>query len=310
MSVSYDTDKYFLGRLCSNGHDYEGSGKSLRYKSARKKCVQCRRNSSARDRAKLKERKSNLTEEQRALVITEGRNPNQHYLGNLCAKNHDWQNTGQSLRLINNGACAYCTKAATDARYNKNRDQVNAERRAKYANDEEYRKYMKERARSWRNENLEYARALGQKYRDSRSPEQLLQAKEYRKRYRQKNYQKQWWDVRQAQLNKRFGDRRIPYTHEDMLEKLRIFGDVCAYCSAEFDPESCRSGSALSWDHVLAETSGGWDTLNNVVPCCISCNASKGNRPMEEWYQKQPFFQKARLDLIKQTTRRTFNEKA
>ena len=36
----FDERLYFLGKLCRNGHDYEGTGMSLRYVS-RKKCVIC-----------------------------------------------------------------------------------------------------------------------------------------------------------------------------------------------------------------------------------------------------------------------------
>lgn len=35
----FDTNKFYLGKLCIRGHDYEGTGHSLRYKS--RKCVEC-----------------------------------------------------------------------------------------------------------------------------------------------------------------------------------------------------------------------------------------------------------------------------
>lgn len=41
MQTDYDKDKFYLGKLCIRGHDYNGTGKNLRYKS-NSNCVECR----------------------------------------------------------------------------------------------------------------------------------------------------------------------------------------------------------------------------------------------------------------------------
>jgi len=33
INTNFDKSKYYLGTVCKRGHDYEGTGMSLRYKS-------------------------------------------------------------------------------------------------------------------------------------------------------------------------------------------------------------------------------------------------------------------------------------
>jgi hypothetical protein len=51
-SVLYDPTKFVLGRLCKQGHDFDGQGHSLRYLKGDKDCVQCRQARSARNASK------------------------------------------------------------------------------------------------------------------------------------------------------------------------------------------------------------------------------------------------------------------
>lgn len=52
----------------------------------------------------------------------------------------------------------------------------------------------------------------------------------------------------------------------------------CAYCGAR--------GPGLQRDCVLAISRGGRYTLENVVPACRSCNASKGNEEVTAWLRR------------------------
>jgi 5-methylcytosine-specific restriction endonuclease McrA len=36
-------------------------------------------------------------------------------------------------------------------------------------------------------------------------------------------------------------------------------------------------------DHVMPRARGGADTLENLVPCCSSCNERKGTKTVEEF---------------------------
>jgi 5-methylcytosine-specific restriction endonuclease McrA len=53
----------------------------------------------------------------------------------------------------------------------------------------------------------------------------------------------------------------------------------CAYCGAEDRP--------LQRDCVLAISRGGRYSLNNVVPVCGSCNASKSNEEVTRWLRRK-----------------------
>lgn len=53
-----------------------------------------------------------------------------------------------------------------------------------------------------------------------------------------------------------------------------IIGE-CVYCG----------GTATTRDHVIPRGRPGWDTPDNVVPACKSCNAMKKNRTPDEWWK-------------------------
>lgn len=53
-----------------------------------------------------------------------------------------------------------------------------------------------------------------------------------------------------------------------------LHGNKCAYCG---------SSGKVEMDHIVPISRGGAHHESNVVPCCRSCNASKGDRPLEEW---------------------------
>ncbi len=57
----------------------------------------------------------------------------------------------------------------------------------------------------------------------------------------------------------------------------------CTYCDAWYRQWKNNWKTSVG-DHVVPITKGGHDVMENLVPCCTSCNASKGNRILyEEW---------------------------
>ena len=52
----------------------------------------------------------------------------------------------------------------------------------------------------------------------------------------------------------------------------------CAYCGA--------AGTPLQRDCVQPISRGGRYTMNNVVPACASCNASKSNDEVTSWLRR------------------------
>ncbi|MFP5487056.1 MAG: HNH endonuclease [Acidimicrobiia bacterium] len=65
----------------------------------------------------------------------------------------------------------------------------------------------------------------------------------------------------------------------EQWEALAAAWGGCAYCGA--------SDVALQRDCVLAISRGGRYTLDNVVPACASCNASKCNNEVTGWMRRR-----------------------
>ena len=64
-------------------------------------------------------------------------------------------------------------------------------------------------------------------------------------------------------------------TREQWFAIREAWGGCCAYCGERAD--------ALQKDCVLPLSRGGRYTVDNVVPACRSCNASKGNGEVTRW---------------------------
>jgi len=74
--------------------------------------------------------------------------------------------------------------------------------------------------------------------------------------------------------------------------KLLCAGErCCAYCGAG-EPE-------LDWEHIIPQSRGGPNVIDNMVLACRSCNASKGARDPFEWYGRERRYELPRLVLGK-----------
>src|SRR5688572_31150775 len=60
---------------------------------------------------------------------------------------------------------------------------------------------------------------------------------------------------------------------------VQAWGGGCAYCGA--------ADAALQRDCVLALSRGGRYTIENIVPACRSCNASKSNDEVTRWLRRK-----------------------
>ena len=80
------------------------------------------------------------------------------------------------------------------------------------------------------------------------------------------------------------------YSAEEFESVKNHFGNKCAYCG---------STENLTPNHVVPVMSDGSTNIANIIPCCKSCNSSKGGNEMESWYRRQPFFSEERLKFIK-----------
>ena len=70
-------------------------------------------------------------------------------------------------------------------------------------------------------------------------------------------------------------DRADNDLSDEQWAALKAAWGGCAYCG--------KAGDAMQRDCVLALSRGGRYTLDNVVPACRSCNASKCNDEVTGW---------------------------
>jgi predicted XRE-type DNA-binding protein len=97
-----DTEKFKLGKLCKRGHDWEGTGKTLRYSHG--SCQACKGHPDPGIRANDKVRQQEIDEQN---LLEAGIDINKYKLGGLCRRGHDWNNTGRTLRW-HTGKCIAC----------------------------------------------------------------------------------------------------------------------------------------------------------------------------------------------------------
>ncbi|HEY6628529.1 MAG TPA: HNH endonuclease [Acidimicrobiia bacterium] len=85
--------------------------------------------------------------------------------------------------------------------------------------------------------------------------------------------------ARAARRRKRRMDRVEHDLSAAQWTALKAAWSGCAYCGASDKP--------LQRDCVLAISRGGRYTLDNVVPACRSCNASKGSQEVTTWMRSR-----------------------
>jgi hypothetical protein len=98
----------------------------------------------------------------------------------------------------------------------------------------------------------------------------------YRERYRT-NADYRFRRRQHSYSRKRYG-QVAPLPPEAARALLSKFRGKCAYC---------RKRKATTWDHIEPLAIGGQTIPGNVVPACVSCNSSKGARPLEEFLQRR-----------------------
>jgi len=65
-------------------------------------------------------------------------------------------------------------------------------------------------------------------------------------------------------------------------------GSIREYIRERENPNQCiycNSNANLSYDHLIPRSRGGPDVADNVVMACRSCNSSKGNEGIYEWFK-------------------------
>lgn len=147
----------------------------------------------------------------------------------------------------------------------------------------------------WQRKNIEktrdFKREWGRRNTDiTRYHARKPQRKEYMKVWRKENPDKIKQYNFYRQMNK----------HHDITERewkscKEHFDNSCAYCGISDGMAKERYGNYLHKDHADHD---GSNNLNNCIPACKSCNSSKHNFVLEDWYLESESFSEGRLNKI------------
>jgi 5-methylcytosine-specific restriction endonuclease McrA len=66
------------------------------------------------------------------------------------------------------------------------------------------------------------------------------------------------------------------------VEKLVLERDThCVYCGVDFSIEHISRKTKPSWEHIINDIR--INGSDNIALCCMSCNASKGAKLLQDW---------------------------
>ncbi|MGK4040872.1 HNH endonuclease signature motif containing protein [Heyndrickxia oleronia] len=112
----------------------------------------------------------------------------------------------------------------------------------------------------------------------------IRQNRESGKKIRESGYQTEWQRKNKDKI-KAYNQKRQHKIHkinkDEWISCKRYFNNSCAYCGMSEEEHRELYKQDLHKDHV--EHSGKND-LSNCVPACKSCNTSKHQKKLDEWY--------------------------
>lgn len=267
-NCSFDIAKYALGKLCRNGHDWNSTGKSLRYLTTNsQRCIQCTSEKTKRQKEKDPEKVA-------------------YYIKQWHQRHPE--------------KCAESSKRCRERKIEQYRER---ERRYREGNREE----IAIRINKWRKENRERVLELQRKDRIKNPERETERGKRYRKLHAEECAirRKKWREKNPEKVKIYKHERRarklavhtVPYTPDQVKYLVATFNSCCAYCGIKSE--------RLSIDHFIPLSKGGTETISNLVPACIQCNSSKHNYDAKEWYKKQSFYSYKRWRKILKVLHRT-----
>jgi hypothetical protein len=202
--------------------------------------------------------------------------------------------------------CKKAAKCATTAAWAakpeiaaKRRDQ-NAKRMRKLREEnpekyrEEYKQWYEEKGieyhKQWRDEHPEYRKSVAERQRQREKDNPGLKKRKdalyYQRHKEQVKANVQAWQeanpeilrqsrqVRNIRRRARLALATGDWTYQEFQELCEASTNHCWYCHKKFDK--------LTADHMTPIARGGSNDISNIVPACLSCNASKGAKtPLE-----------------------------
>ena len=74
----------------------------------------------------------------------------------------------------------------------------------------------------------------------------------------------------------------IPKEIEEIVKKRDT---SCVYCGVTFSEKDNSRKNKPTWEHIVNDIR--INGTNNIALCCMSCNASKGSKLLEEWLESE-----------------------
>lgn len=78
-------------------------------------------------------------------------------------------------------------------------------------------------------------------------------------------------------INRRIKTQNSNFTSKDWLYLMNKYEWKCVYCGKKL----VKGNRTL--DHIIPISRNGEHTIENLIPCCVSCNSSKNNKLLSEW---------------------------
>lgn len=105
--------------------------------------------------------------------------------------------------------------------------------------------------------------------------------------YKKKN--RDYFNVCNQKRRSRQKKLAASFTLKDWQDALKSFNHSCAYCG---------STAEIQQEHYIPVASGGAYTKDNIIPACATCNMSKNDKNIIEWYKTKSYYAGERMDKI------------
>lgn len=220
-----------------------------------------------------------------------GFNAETFMLGNLCKRKHEFQDTGKTIRYCKQPyGCKICVAESAKRSNSKpeNIERANKHKKKRYherKNDPDFQKQTKEYLDKTRDKRNERKRQTYHRDKDK--------IREQTRRSRERNPETR--NLPKIRYRHKKREVHIKYSAKQVRARIADFNYCCGYCN-----KSLKNASKfeLQLDHLFPISRGGFDSIENLILSCKSCNTSKFNRIPLEWYKDQVFYCQERWDFI------------
>lgn len=217
--------------------------------------------------------------------------------------------------------CKVCRNLYSQEYHKLNRERINEYNR-------DYRKDNQEKIKKYREDNKAHIKELKKEYRANnnkkiraKQKEHYENNREHYRKYHSKYYQQNREEIlfiQKNDINKIIQRRKTkkqylknnPHINRQYIQKRNSlkkqvraylpiqewkhiknkFNNQCAYCGSK---------TRLEQEHVIPLSKFGEYTKFNIIPACKSCNSSKNNSDLHEWYPQHESYSPERYEFIK-----------